>query len=489
MKKILLSLILIVLCFYIQSCSYEYEMPDYSNARPTYKVEMPSDVRSKLWWDATARAFRFSGEHDAEIQVNVREKDANGNILYDGEPRKKADHNAVTLEVYAIGKCRLKNSDWHYYDICIYDFAKHYPLEISPRCSEVTLAESDAYTVTKHPNYPAIFTINSSQLPTLDKCHELGYNIADVILTVTGKSENGNRVLVSNYNTQDGIIVTDEFSKIDIEKKIIGLDSRNNKVDVGEFYFKDVVLDREPKVQNIILTTDMDNCEFVEYNRAYNYNINWALPLNEKCYELGYELADCKTYITEKDATGNVLRTFEHRTIDGYIQTSEARTVDVEVKIIGFDYRKNKVDVGSYIFKGIDVQKINNTTYTITTDKDDYEFIEYNRAYNYNVGINLPTIDKCHELGYDIADVQMYITEKDANGKVLRTFKHRTIDGKIQTSEARTIDVEVRIIGFDSRNNKKEVGSYFFKGISVVKINNTTYTLTTDLDYSFIEKK
>ena len=123
------------------------------------------------------------------------------------------------------------------------------------------------------------------------------------------------------------------------------------------------------------------------------------------------------------------------------------------------------------------------------TSSDSYtKKIADNHPYIYNVDrSNLPVIDKAESLGYNIAGVIMYITEKDDAGNQIRRFQHRTIDGDIITDEAKYIDVEVEIYGYLDYFNYKEVlvGTYYFKNISLDEINGTTLYLTTDMEHEF----
>ena len=98
---------------------------------------------------------------------------------------------------------------------------------------------------------------------------------------------------------------------------------------------------------------------------------------------------------------------------------------------------------------------------------------------------NLPVIDKAESLGYRIADVIMYITEKDYEGNQIKRFRHKTIDGYIITVGAEYIDVEVEILGFQNYSNKVVVGTYYFTNISLAEIDGTTLNLSTDMEHEF----
>ena len=104
-----------------------------------------------------------------------------------------------------------------------------------------------------------------------------------------------------------------------------------------------------------------------------------------------------------------------------------------------------RVYVGSYFFKDINLENINNTTLILTEDIE-HEFVgNVDITYSYNIDRSqLPTIEKIYSYGYTVADINMVITEKDENGNVIRSFEHRTIDGMIYTT-AKTIDIEIAL--------------------------------------------
>ena len=372
MKKILELIFAICAMMAISSCTYDYNFPDYTGARSRYTVtDISSEIRQQLLPIAmeSGVTLQYSSE---KWRTLVTEKDAVGNILYQGEPRDRADSNTKVLMVSYICSCRLQSFDWKYYDICRFDFEKQYPIEITPIPISVAISPSDKYTVTKYP--------------------------------------------------------------------------------------------------------------------VYIYNIDRNLPVIEKVNSYGYTFADAIITITEKDENGDVIRSFEHRTIDGEIVTDTAKTIDVEIALYGYTPDYEKVYVGSYFFKDINLENINNTTLILTEDME-HEFVENENMtyfYNYNIDRDLPVIEKINSYGYSVADVNMIITEKDEQGNDIRAFKHRAIDGMIST-EAKTIDVEIALYGYTSNYEKVYVGSYFFRNISLEEINGTTLTLTEDMEHEFVK--
>lgn len=366
--KNLTIIIAALLCLSLTACtSYEYDMPDTSNAYPTYSVkELPDDLENELSKIASTYGLTL---HYANVKWRtiVHEKDASGNKLYEGEPRKKASKNATTLSVSYIATCMISNSS-RYYDICQFDFEKEFPLAIAPHSTAVKVAKGDKYTARRPDNYPITFKIDRSDLPVSSKCNELGYNsIADVDVYYAIKDAQGDTTSRAEYDSDRGIITTANNKYADIEVRIIGFDNRYMKSDVGAFFFRDIPLE-DINNSTIHLTTDMDY-EFVIYNKLYNYNVDRSsLPVIDKCEELGYSIADVTMHVTEYDENGKQLRTVQHRTIDGKLQTKDGRTIDVEVKLYGLDSRYNKIHIGSWWFRGISIPDIDGTTYQLTTE-------------------------------------------------------------------------------------------------------------------------
>lgn len=98
MKMIRIAIILFMVSI-LSSCSYDYQMPDYSKATPLYLIEeIPTDVKS-AWREIAVDYGLNLNIAQEKWEVLVCERDEKGNILYEGIPRGKADHFARSLEV------------------------------------------------------------------------------------------------------------------------------------------------------------------------------------------------------------------------------------------------------------------------------------------------------------------------------------------------------------------------------------------------------
>lgn len=274
MNKILKYIIFVLSAMSIHSCSYDYEMPDLSNAAPTYAVSgVSKELRQVLIEDAKEYGLTF--EYAAEKwRTIVKEKDDKGNILYEGEPRGLADKNANTLQVSYVCSCRLQTFNRNYYDICQFDFQKEFKLEIGPYTCEAKLTIGDTYTKKIADNHPYTYNVDHSKLPVIDKAESLGYEIADVIKYITEKDDSGNQIKRFQHRTIDGYITTVGAKYIDVEVEILGFP---NKVVVGTYYFTNISL-AEIDGTTLYLTTDMEH-EFYVPSNGYTYNVGAILHL------------------------------------------------------------------------------------------------------------------------------------------------------------------------------------------------------------------
>lgn len=370
MNRILKYITLVLSAMTIHSCSYDYEMPDLSNAAPTYSVSgVSEDLRQVLIEDAKeyGLTFKYAAEQWRTI---VREKDEHGNILYEGGPRGKADKNATILQVSYICSCMLQTANWNYYDICQFDFQKDFKLEISPYACEASLTSRDTYTKKVADKHPYIYNVDRSNLPVIAKAESLGYKIADVEMYITEKDDAGNQIRRFQHSTIDGNIITVGAKNIDVEVIIYGFQNYYDKVVVGTYYFTNISL-AEIDGTTLILTTDMEH-EFYLPSDGYTYNIgrSYFTPVLEaKVEELGLHIGDTKMYITEKDIHKNVLKTFPHEWLDGNIFTSNAEYIDVTIRL----YKDEEVKA-TFVFRDIKLADINNSTLELTTDMV-YEYV------------------------------------------------------------------------------------------------------------------
>ena len=375
-----IKLILSALCILtFNACTYDYEMPDYSNAAPLYSIEgFSNELRQALIKDAEkyGLTFHYAAERWRTI---VREKDDKDSILYEGVARGKADKNATNLEVSYICSCMLQAANWNYYDICQFDFQKKFHLEISPFVCEVRMVLGDTYLTKEAPNHPTIYNVDRGGLTQMliQKCESLGYSIADAKMYITEKDKDGNALRAFQHEAIDGDEISQEGAvEIDVKIEVYGFVNMNKTL-LGTYYFKNMPLEH---LITIKLTEDMEH-EFVASDfiaSHYIYNVDRSgltQMLIQKCESLGYSIADAKMYITEKDKDGNALRTFQHEAINGEVTSAkDAVTIDVEVEVYAFISTYQKKKIGSYVFKSIKLEDIQHSTLKLSADIE-HEFV------------------------------------------------------------------------------------------------------------------
>ncbi len=375
MNRILKYITLVLSAMTIHSCSYDYEMPDLSNAAPTYSVSgVSEELRQVLIEDAKeyGLTFKYAAEQWRTI---VREKDEHGNILYEGDPRGKADKNATILQVSYICSCMLQTANWNYYDICQFDFLKDFKLEISPYACEASLTSRDTYTKKVADNHPYSYNVDSSQLPCIKLAESVGYKIMDVKMYITEKDGTGNVLREFKHRSVDGMIYTTAARYIDVRVEVYGAEPYNTDIIlVGTYRFSNISL-KEINGTTLMLSTDMEH-ELEKVEGIYHYNVDSSqLPCIKLAESVGYKIMDVKMYITEKDGTGNVLREFKHRSVDGMIYTTAARYIDVRVEVYGAEpYNTDIILVGTYRFSNISLKEINGTTLMLSTDME-HEYV------------------------------------------------------------------------------------------------------------------
>lgn len=483
MKKILKFTIILFLVNAVLSCSYDYNMPDYPTEPLEYEVTIPNgNVIKQIIEDIKKYDLDLTSS-DINLRPIVKEIDDLGNVVYEGEPRNVIDKKAKTIEISYLCSCKLQcGAD---YDICQIDYHRQFELFFSPTPCVVTINENDDYSLILAEEIPVSYNVDNN-LNTFEKANELGCNITNIQMIVTEKDDDGNIICSFEHQSKNGNIIT-LGKTIDVEIALFGKKNNSStKEYVGSYYFKDIEVE-DIKGTTLSLTEKIQH----KFIKSYSYNIDSDVPSIEKVTSYGYNLLGIQTIITEKESDGSVIKTFEHRVIDGEIKTRLSEYIDVEIALYGQPTNSaGKVYVGSYIFKDIKLEGIDGTTLVLTENMN-HEFIENpDMPYYYNIDRNLPVIEKINSYGYTVADVTTSITEKDENGKAIRTFGHRAIDGMIYSMVgAKTIDVEVSLYGFNENNDKIYVGSYIFKDIKLEDINGTTLTLTEDMEHEFVENE
>ena len=371
-------IIILALSLVVCSCSYEYEMPDHSNAVTFYeKTELEKGIENIV-------RDEFSKYGINAIKIDIQEehaieKDASGSVIYDGDARGRANIRSKTLDLsYAVNH-HVKCGDGKYQPVVAY-YQRAFKIEVSPFDVKASVSNDMlqipycVYLVTRQQSFNKMI---------IDKAQELSYEFADNITYVTEQDKERTDLFHYEYDSADGMIATQigaESIAVDIE--IYGWPKDDYRVyydkkqKIGTFKFS-FILD---EISNIFDITAETQYEFVEVLRTF-YNVKNSLPMASKANELSFEFSSWKMFITEKDSGGKVLTRFEHETKDGKIEAQDgAKTIDVEVEIYGWPKENGRVNynkkqkIGTFVIKDIPLSEINNTTLELT-DNMQYEFV------------------------------------------------------------------------------------------------------------------
>ena len=380
-------IIILALSLVVCSCSYEYEMPDYSNAVTRYdKTQLESGIENKIReayskYDVEAVNIDIQEEHAIE-------KDISGSIIYDGNARGRANIRSKTLELsYAVNH-RIRLGGGHYQPVVTY-YQRSFDIDVSPFEVKASVTNEKLQI----PFYLYWVTKQSFNNTIFDKVDELSYELADAKIYVTELDKEKKDLL--RYELEDPygkpfqppvlsqigaeyIFVEIEIYRWPKDDYRVYYDKRRK---IGTFVFNNEYRLFDINNSTLELTSDMQYTFIEEPELSTFYNVKNSLPMINKANELGFEFSSWMMYISEKDSDGNVLTRFEHESKDGKIEAQDgAKTIDVEVEIYGWPKENGRVNynkkqkIGTFVIKDIPLSEINNTTLELT-DNMQYEFV------------------------------------------------------------------------------------------------------------------
>ena len=266
MKKysiIAVSIVITALSFVC--CTYDYNMPDFSNAYPIYSINDVSDDMRRIWIEE-AKVYGLTFEVAREKwEKKVIEYDASDNVLYSGEARGKADRNAKKLKVGYTCLHRISSTDNNYYEVCTFWIESFYPLSISPFTCYADVSANNSYTIEPAPANSRIYPFNliwDSSITNLmvATTESLGYEISGTELEVIERDINDNIIYQGSPQKNIG---TDYIShkgaySIEFLLSFYGWPkgSYRNKVKIGAIIFTPLRL--TPNMETI-LTSAMEH--------------------------------------------------------------------------------------------------------------------------------------------------------------------------------------------------------------------------------------
>lgn len=499
------NIAILLLLFGLASCTYDYNMPDYSNIRLTYYIETSDDIETE-WEQITSKYWPDANE----INIEVTERDKNGNVLYRGTPRKEADYSTYALEVAAICTTSAFTEP---YEICRFKLSTKYPLKISPVGTVIKIDTNTDYSIELPPISDRITAydisydseVESLIKNTIDKIYHTFYTFEKSKIIITENDENGDILYQGN---KESLVSQKGTKTVNIAIEIYGIPKGGSYpiTQIGILKFEDPIDLEDLTSQKKILTANMKH-EFTdllpESEWQYAYNIDCDNSIEEAIYKqadlMGYgRIRNIEILIKEKDGAGNVIRTVNKKNGISISETSEKGAKSVEICVDFYGWLKdsyNDVKLGTLAFdKILELKEIagKETKLTVNTP---HTFIDllYNYRVTYGGDVTSLIIKTLETMGYEIAGNKILITEKDENGNIIKQKYKPNGDELIYSSKgAVTVEFAIEIEGWPkgSYDNKSIICSLIFEETFDLKaINNQTLTLTTNMPYSISTEK
>ena len=200
-RKHIIGAVLLVVPALLASCEYEYDMPDMSGVEYHYTVDsLPQGLEEELIrkTEETGRPMETFGARMAPV---VREKDAQGNVLYEGPARGTVDERAQTIQLGYQCEARLPEdltiadrlSDTYYGMSCFW-FDRSYPVEISPAGMRLRVKSTDAYTADLAAGSAVYSVSNEFATVILADVEAAGYESPSVAYTFEERDAQGHVV-------------------------------------------------------------------------------------------------------------------------------------------------------------------------------------------------------------------------------------------------------------------------------------------------------
>lgn len=509
MKNISISTVFLFVLGLI-SCTYDYEMPDYSNATPRYIInELPTKIKNEWRQIATGYGLDLSISQE-KWETIVTEKNAKGDTIYQGiYGNHKVDKKVTNIEVSFVCLGRFSENDWNYYEICRFNMQSKYELKISPNQCVVEINESTSYTVERPPTSEQVFkysiTYGSDITKILfDILNSIGYDISETKIAAIEKDKDGNILLRKYLRFYDEFNISKKGAQtVEIEIELYGWPKGNyNEKLIGTLKFDEPLLLKDINNKKIILTADMPHT-FIdnEEERTYIYNIDYGSAIIklmlDKLNSIGYEMYGVEMVITEIDKDENILyQGYRPRNRTIY-SAKKAYAVKVEFELYGWPKgnHNDKFLIGTLKFdEPLLLKDINNKETILTADMP-YTFIDNDEEliyiYNINFDNSIGSIfdNILDSRGYNISNIKTAVIQKNIEGNILYQG-YITRDRVFYSSKgAQTIEVQFELYGWpkgDYNVNKHICTIKFESPLLLKNINNKKTILTANMPHTII---
>ena len=366
-KNSIIAVSIVITALSFVCCTYDYNMPDFSNAYPIYSINDVSDDMRRIWIEE-AKVYGLTFEVAKEKwEKKVIEYDANDNVLYSGEARGKADRNAKKLKVGYTCLHRISSIDNNYYEVCTFWIESFYPLSISPFTCYADVSANNRYTIEPAPANSRICPFNltwDSSITNLmvATTESLGYEISGTELEVIERDINDNIIYQGSPLKNFGTDYISHKGAYSIEF-LLGFygwpkDSYRNMAKIGVVRFAPIKLEAN---MSYTLNDGMEyNIEksLTDSEYIYAYNLTWDSSITNlmatTTESLGYETSGTELEVIERDINDNIIYQVSPQKNSGtdYITNQGAYTIEFHINFHGWpkgSYR-NKVKIGAIIF-------------------------------------------------------------------------------------------------------------------------------------------
>lgn|GEM_PF-5478122 len=275
----------VAIMFGLISCSYEYEMPDYSNATTSYNSKQLASGIENAFRDEYAKYDIETVNYVIEEETAI-EKNVDGKTLYEGEARGRA--NILSKSLNLTYKVTLKGRSakvGRYFDV-EGKYARTFDIDVSPFRVNADIKNGE---VTYLPIFYNITKTSLTQM-IIDKVHEYNYEFSDNVTFLTERDKEGKELNRFEHDPLKGMIASQyDTETIDVEIELYGRARTKNvdyhkKVKIGTYVFRGIVLS-DIKFKTLELTTDMQYDYIEEPGLIGPYNVDKSsLPIIDKAH-------------------------------------------------------------------------------------------------------------------------------------------------------------------------------------------------------------
>lgn len=427
-------------------------------------------------------------------ETTIVEKDNNGNILYQGEPK-----NAHEYSMSEDGAKQLEVS----IDFYGRPTGSTTILHLGILKYEIPLKESDAndislinyqYTLTLDDN--KWYIINLGGPSSINIVKDMGYNFSKSGITkIIEKDADGNiqmeKEIEPGYYRSEWAFAKKETRTVDVYIDCYGwIDIAYNNNKVATIKFENIPLN------NGANDIDLNNCQYTIETISpdelqHRYKVILGGPSTIDIVKgMGYDFASSGiAKIVEKDKDGKILynglRT-SHPGLEYSIAAKGTKTVDVFIDFYGRHGSSSSEKLGSIKFENIPLNEygetiiyLDNYPYTVCTEDLTHQYKIETSGYYFVTGNGYSPSEikeQVKNMGYDYVSSEMTgVIERDIKGTVLYQGEIKKPNGySISEEGARTIDILIDYYGWtDANTNKTKVLTVIIHNISLNKFGET----------------